>query len=127
MTETATLHNAEHNRTLGVRGEALAVEHLEGLGYQILDRNWRYGRHGELDIVARDTYTVVAVEVKTRSGLKYGHPLEAITAAKATRLRRLLLAWTREHRPRARLRIDAIGIVMQPNGRPCLHHLKGIA
>src|SRR5699024_7054552 len=121
MTETVTIHNAEHNRTLGARGEALAATHLEGLGYQILDRNWRYRRLGELDIIARDRDVIVAVEVKTRSGLGYGHPLEAITAAKAARLRRLLLAWVREHRPRSRLRIDAIGIVLHSNEQPCLH------
>lgn len=126
MDGTATLHDAKHNRTLGARGESLAAEHLERIGYAILERNWRAGRQGELDIIADDGGVVVAVEVKTRSGLGYGHPLEAITAAKAARLRRLLIAWVRERRPRSRVRVDAIGIVLREGERPELSHLRGI-
>jgi len=119
---------AERNRELGARGEALAAAYLEGLGYQLLDRNWRSGREGELDLVARDGEEIVAVEVKTRSGTTAGHPLESITARKAQRLRRLLLSWVRERHPRAPgLRIDAVGIVMRSGEDPRIHHLRGIA
>lgn len=83
-----------HNRTVGARGESIAAAYLEGLGYRILDRNW-YSRYGELDLVAAEGDTLVAVEVKTRTGLGYGHPLQAITQRKADRLRRLLLDWCR--------------------------------
>lgn len=117
-----------HNQELGASGEALAAAYLEGLGYHLLDRNWRSGREGELDLVARDGDQIVAVEVKTRSGVAAGHPLEAITAGKARRLRRLLLTWVRERHPRARaLRIDAVGIVLRPGREPSIHHVQGIA
>lgn len=117
-----------HNRAVGMRGEAIAAEYLEGLGYQLLDRNWRSGREGELDLVVRHGDEVVAVEVKTRSGTAAGHPLEAITAKKARRLRRLLLTWVREHHPRAvALRIDAVGIVLRSGRAPSIHHVQGIA
>jgi putative endonuclease len=103
MRQTQTQHpRASHtHRALGVQGEALAAEYLESLGWQILDRNWRDGRRGELDLVVRDRDVVIAVEVKTRSGTGYGTPFEAITSLKASRLRRLLLGWVREHRPAA--------------------------
>lgn len=119
---------ASHNRTLGVEGETLAAAHLEQHGYRILARNWRC-RYGELDIVAHDGETVVAVEVKTRSGEGYGSPLEAITAQKASRLRRLLLEWARESgRRRSPLRIDAIGIMLHAGGaEPRIEHLRGIS
>ena len=48
---------------------------------QVLERNWRC-RLGEIDIVAAETgegLTLVFCEVKCRSGLGFGHPLEAIT------------------------------------------------
>lgn len=126
--DTRGLSNAERNRDLGARGEALAAEYLEGLGYRLLDRNWRSGREGELDLIARDGAEIVAVEVKTRSGTTAGHPLEAITLRKAQRLRRLLLSWVRDRHPRAsKLRIDAVGIVMRPGEEPRIQHLKGIA
>lgn len=116
------------NRKLGAYGESLAVEYLEGRGYRVLERNWRAGRAGELDIIACDRSTIVAIEVKTRSGTAYGHPLEAITTLKARRLRRLLFAWVQASRPSAkRLRVDAIGIVLEPGVKPRLHHLQGIA
>ncbi len=122
-----TVHDAKHNRTLGARGEAIAAEYLEGLGFRIIERNWRGGRAGELDIIAAEGDAIVAVEVKTRGGLAYGHPLEAITAAKSRRLRQLLLAWVRERRPGAStLRIDAIGIVLREGENPNLHHIRGI-
>lgn len=115
-----------HNRSLGASGEELAADHLEAQGFRILDRNWR-NRRGEIDIVALHRTTVVAVEVKTRSGTGYGNPLEAITARKAARIRGLLLDWAREHDVRGSLRVDAIGITLQPGGAPLIDHLRGIS
>ncbi|MBC9928034.1 MULTISPECIES: YraN family protein [unclassified Leucobacter] len=115
------------SRALGDHGEELAASYLEERGYQILARNWRIAR-GELDLVALDGDTIVAVEVKTRSGTGYGHPLEAITLQKAQRLRRLLLSWVRAEYPAAHaLRIDAIGITVRPGERPRIDHLEGIS
>jgi len=121
-------HRTSHNRRLGARGEALAAEYLEARGYRIVDRNWRGGRQGELDLVARDGEEIVAVEVKTRSGTASGHPFEAITPAKARRLRGLLLSWVREHREHADgLRVDAIGIVLPAHEAARIEHLRSIA
>jgi putative endonuclease len=70
---------------------------------------------------------VVAVEVKTRAGNGYGSGFEAITHTKARRLRRLFLLWLRTFSPNcARLRIDAIAICLQAEGRPRIEHLRGI-
>ena len=67
---------------------------------QILERNWRC-RLGEIDIVAAETgekgVTLVFYEVKCRSGLGFGHPLEAITFTKTRTLRQLAALWMREH------------------------------
>lgn len=120
-------HDHTHNRALGSRGEALAGEYLERRGFSIIERNWR-NRHGELDLIALDRGTLVAVEVKTRSGRGYGNPLEAITVRKANRLRRLLHDWRRERGyRRARLRIDAVGITLRQGGEPRIDHLQGIS
>lgn len=112
---------------LGRRGEEFAARHLAERGYVILDRNWRI-REGELDIVARDGDALVVVEVKTRSSTRYGLPIEAIDRDKAFRLRRLALAWAREHRVRAkRIRIDAIGIVAATGSPVRLSHVRAVA
>lgn len=111
---------------IGRHGEELAAGHLSRHGYRILERNWRCAR-GELDIIAQLPGLVVVVEVKTRRSLRFGHPLESITDEKALRLRRLAKEWMRATSTRARLRIDAIGIVLSDDGVSRFDHVKAIA
>jgi putative endonuclease len=104
------------NRKLGARGEAIAVRHLEGKGYTILERNW-HAAGGELDLVAQDGDTIVVVEVKTRGGRTYGLPEEAMTRRKQRRL--LHTAWTylqQNNLLEAAWRIDLIAIEVGPGG-----------
>jgi putative endonuclease len=114
---------------LGRRGEQLAAGYLTHRGYRILARTWRCGQ-GEIDIVAERQGDVAVVEVKTRSTVAYGHPFDAITPAKAARLRRLAVAWcdAAETPPRS-LRIDAIA-VLAPRGASddevVIEHLVGV-
>lgn len=77
---------------LGRRGEEVAAAFLRGAGMRILERNWRC-RDGEVDIIARDGDTLVAVEVKTRSGTSHGTGLEAVTPEKVARLYGLAVRW----------------------------------
>jgi len=115
---------------IGERGENLAVAELERQGMVILDRNWRCGV-GEVDIVAIDpadeSSALVFCEVKCRTGLGFGDPLEAITYRKSRKLRQIAAEWLATHDVTAKqIRIDAIGVVLQPNSQPHLRHLRGI-
>lgn len=67
----------------GRRAEERVAAHLAARGWRILDRNWRFHQK-ELDIVAERDRVVAFVEVKARARAVagWGHPLEAITAAK---------------------------------------------
>lgn len=100
---------------LGRTGEQLAVDHLQAAGYTILDRNWRCAL-GEIDIVAEVGHTTVVVEVKTRSSVRFGHPLDAVTPVKLARLRRLAGAWCAANASAHFLRIDVIGVVASGDG-----------
>lgn len=114
-------------RSVGDSGEDLACRHLEALGWEVVERNWRC-REGELDVVARDAGVLVFCEVKTRRSLRFGAPVEAVTADKARRLRRLAWAWLAEHGQRGReFRIDVVGVHWPTGREPAVQHLLGVA
>jgi putative endonuclease len=120
----------ESKQQLGVRGEDLACAELERLGMRVLERNWRC-RLGEIDIVAREAgptgLTLVFCEVKCRSWLGFGHPLEAITFSKMRTLRQLAAIWMREHHVNAStIRLDAIGVVLAPGEPASLTHVRAV-
>lgn len=113
-------------QAVGRRGEDLACAHLVARGFELVERNWRCSL-GELDIVARRGDLLVFCEVKTRRSQRFGSPLEAVTHAKALRLRKLAARWTGEHSVRAaQLRIDVIAVLLQPGTEPVLQHVEGI-
>ena len=99
------------NQDFGKAGEDLAVELLVKKGYRILDRNWRSG-HKEIDIIAMDGNTLVAVEVKTRKTNKFGEPDIAVGAIKQRLLVWAADAYVRYHNLDVDVRFDVISIVM---------------
>jgi putative endonuclease len=102
--------------------EDLVARRLAACGWEIVERNART-RFGELDIVARDGRTLVFVEVKAgREGTAYGpeRPILAVDRRKQLRVRRLATAWMAERRgipPYAEIRFDAVGVILDRNGR----------
>jgi putative endonuclease len=111
---------------VGRHGEDVAARYVQDAGWRVLERNWR-GADGELDLVALDGAVLVTVEVKTRSGVGFGHPAEAVTPRKVARLRRLTAQWVAAHdvRPRS-IRIDVIAVVLPRSGAAQVEHLVGI-
>ena len=111
---------------LGRQGEEVAAGFLEAAGLRVLSRNWRCA-DGELDIVAAERRTLVVCEVKTRSGTRYGTPLEAITREKRFRLRRLAVRWiSSPRRLFDRIRIDAVGLTRDAGGNYAIEHVRGV-
>ncbi|MDF3302766.1 YraN family protein [Streptomyces tropicalis] len=114
---------------LGKYGEGLAARRLTQAGMTVLERNWRCGRTGEIDIVARDGDTLVVCEVKTRSAGAYEHPMAAVTPRKARRLRGLAERWIQTHggAPPGGVRIDLVGVTLPRRGAPRVEHARGVA
>ncbi|PJE57473.1 MAG: YraN family protein [Candidatus Portnoybacteria bacterium CG10_big_fil_rev_8_21_14_0_10_38_18] len=54
-------------KNLGDIGEKIAEKYLKDRGYKILDKNFRYSKLGELDIVAQRGDNIAFIEVKTRN------------------------------------------------------------
>lgn len=111
---------------LGRHGEQLAANFLTEAGLTVVDRNWRC-KQGEIDIVAVSGRTLVICEVKTRSGLRFGTPIEAITRPKALRLRRLAVLWVNAHGLIFdQIRIDIVGILRGASGEFTIEHVQGV-
>ncbi|MBM4352568.1 MAG: YraN family protein [Deltaproteobacteria bacterium] len=54
-------------KELGDRAEDVAAARLEEAGYVVIERNWRFGMVGELDLVCRKEDLLVFVEVRSVS------------------------------------------------------------
>ena len=110
----------------GEDSEQAAADYLKKRGFRILDRHWKCAE-GELGIVAAERHSLVVCEVKTRSGTRYGTPLEKISQAKRNRLRRLAIQWLNAHGIRfGQIRIDVIGLLYEGSGGFTIEHIRGV-
>jgi len=97
-------------KEVGARGEKLAVDFLKGLGYEIVERNFRC-RQGELDIIARQAECLVFIEVRTRKSGDFGTPEESVTASKREKLVSLADAYIQNlGSPPLSWRIDVVAV-----------------
>jgi putative endonuclease len=74
-------------REMGRWGEDLAWNHLQNLGFELLERNWRHRRF-EVDLICLKDWEVVFVEVKVRHLLTPVRPEYAWTHAQQSRFAR---------------------------------------
>ena len=70
---------------LGKKGERLSSKYLIKKGYTILDLNFKC-KLGEIDIIARKNDKIYFFEVKTRSSLFYGDPIDFIGESQLSHL-----------------------------------------
>jgi putative endonuclease len=113
---------------VGQAGEKAARDHLEKIGYKIVQTNYRCPL-GEIDIVARDNATLVIIEVRTKTGSAYGLPEESITAEKARRLRRLTLYYLQKiYGCEVACRIDLVAVMLNRDDLSVrnLNHIRAI-
>ncbi len=120
------MKSSTRNSNLGSYGERVAAQRLVEQGMVLVDRNWRC-ELGEMDLVLRDGDVLVFCEVKTRSSAAYGHPLEAVSAAKGARLRRLAARWLVEHDVHPHdIRVDLVGVLLAERGAAEVEHVQGV-
>jgi len=109
---------------LGKMGEDMAVELLVAAGYDIIERNYRYGK-GEIDIIAldRETGYTAFIEVKTRTNLHFGDPVYGVTRNKMKQLKKVAAAYLYEKQITEILcRFDIIAILMYDDKKPEITH-----
>ena len=99
---------------LGLEAEGLVCRHLEGLGFTILDRNWRRP-WGELDIVASKQGTIHFVEVKASSRHLMGfEPTVRADPRKMHKVERTARTWLAHKRytPDTEWQLDVASVIM---------------
>ncbi|MDG4823594.1 YraN family protein [Asanoa sp. WMMD1127] len=112
-------------QALGAWGERQAAQYLVDEDFRVVARNWRCPL-GEIDIIAWDGDTLVFCEVKTRRGLDFGLPAEAVVGGKARRLRRLGAQWLADNDVRPReVRFDVVSVLVRRTGPVDIDHIRG--
>ncbi|MBB6674579.1 YraN family protein [Cohnella nanjingensis] len=114
-------------RARGIAAESAAADHLAGLGYRIVARNWRC-KSGELDLVAQDGETLVFAEVGSRRGsAHYGTAVEAVTPRKCAQVRSTAQVYLHQTRQdRVKVRFDVVAVTFDARDQVAeLRHLQG--
>lgn len=106
---------------IGKAGEEYAAGLLQARGGVVISRNWRCSS-GELDLVVLDAAGRLRfVEVKARTGTRFGTPAEAVNADKRRRIRRLAGEWLSAHPGSWRqVCFDVVGVDLSDPSRPRL-------
>lgn len=103
------------NKEIGKLGEDIAAKHLKNNGYIVLKRNYRT-KYGEIDIIARDEKYIVFVEVKTRKGVSFGHPREAVDSYKQSRIKNMAILYMAQNKYiGCGVRFDVVEIILDEN------------
>jgi len=113
-------------KELAKRGEELAAKILTDKGYNIIERNYRYG-HGEIDIIAIDQKNgcTIFVEVKARQNLEFGEPEYAITKNKQKQIRRIAELYLFEKEIKeVDCRFDVFAILFEDLNNPGVNHYE---
>lgn len=101
-------------RAQGDEFERAAEALLTRAGLTLVARNWSC-RRGEIDLVMRDGATLVFIEVRKRSGSRFGGAAESIGPHKRERLRAAISLYLAGLAQEPACRIDA---VLFESGKP---------
>ena len=116
----------KQNVLKGKAGEILAVNFLAKQGFKIIEKNWRFSRLGEIDIIAKDKNTLVFIEVKARTSSAFGEPLESVNEKKFDKMQRLAEIYLSQNKNHTYdgIRFDLIGILLKE--KPEITYFRGV-
>lgn len=101
---SAVRESKECQKSKGARAEAQACAYLEGLGFEIIERNF-FARYGEIDIIARRGGLLHFIEVKSGAGFE---PIFNITPSKLTKLQKAIRLYLAKHPSKLPYCLDAL-------------------
>lgn len=110
----------------GDEGEEFAAAYLIEKSYEIIERNYRYGK-GEIDIVAKDPVTgyTVFIEVKSKKNLEFGDPVYSVTKNKMKQIKRIAELYLYDKGiTEIDCRFDVIAVLLRGNQKPIIEHYE---
>lgn len=116
---------ASHNM-VGTAGEKMAADWLRARGYEILHRNWRHSRY-ELDIIAKKGDLLHFIEVKTRSGSRYGFPEEFVGRKKFRNIQRAADEFLFLHPGYRWIQFDILSITLWKDSKPAIFLVEDVS
>lgn len=115
--------HAMNSREFGEMGEQMAADYLISMGYNIIERNWYFGKK-ELDIICEHAGLLVFVEVKARQDTCLENPTKAITNKKKNFLIKAANAYIEQKNKEEEARFDVITVLLDDKGAPTLSHYE---
>ena len=101
-----------NNINKGSFGENIAAKYLIKKGFSILKQNVRFGKLGEIDLIAKYKDEIVFVEVKTRNNnRRFGEPYEAVDEKKQRKLKKMADIYLQGLNQDKNLRFDIVEIL----------------
>lgn len=98
-----------NRRQIGLAAETSVAAWYAERSYQLLERNVRVGPL-ELDLILERGRLVVFCEVRYRSTVAFGYPVETINAQKRLHLRNAALGWLTKNELRRPIRFDVASV-----------------
>ncbi len=106
-----------NNKETGKLGENIARDYLIEKGYSIIELNYST-RYGEIDIIAKNGKLIVFIEVKTRRGINFGYPREAVDNYKQLKIKNMAEFYIlRKKLKDTPMRFDVIEVFLDENNK----------
>ena len=97
-------------KTIGDKGENVALNYCLSKGYELVERNYR-SRYGEIDIILKDDQYIIFAEVKTRKYDSIATPSEFVDSRKRKRILMTAAIYLDENPTDLQPRFDVIEII----------------
>ncbi|GAB4126980.1 MAG: YraN family protein [Raineya sp.] len=94
----------------GKEAEQKALEFLQKKGYELLSKNYRFGK-GEIDLIVAKDNLLVFVEVRSRKNANFGFPEQTISEKKKQLLRKTAENFIFEKNWQKNFRFDIVAVL----------------
>lgn len=111
---------------MGKQSEQLALEMLESKGMTFVEKNY-YCKHGEIDLIMKDRNDLVFVEVRSKSKVNFGTPVETINYSKRRKIEKTARDYLYKHNllNKINCRFDLVGVIIGSSGEKHIEHIPG--